>query len=74
MSGAPERLTAWRYATELFHRVYTSHTGPEPDAFAAACTAVEPLIPAVKEEGGGIGLGLASAKPTLDQGGRAGLA
>lgn len=42
--------TAFAYARDVFHRVYTSHKGTEPEAFDAATKAVEPLIPVVREE------------------------
>lgn len=50
--------TAWSYAVALFERVYSAHTGPEPEAFKAANEAVAPLIPAVREE-----MGLAQLNP-----------
>lgn len=44
------RPSAFASASAIFERVYANHKGPEPDAFAAAILAVEPMMGAVKEE------------------------
>lgn len=43
-------MDAFTYAAGVFERVYSSHPGPEPAAYRAALEAVEPIIPAVKEQ------------------------
>jgi len=52
MSEQPKRVTVWQMATALFERIYSSHPGTEPEAFAAAVEATEAFIPALREEMG----------------------
>lgn len=44
------RPSAYMSAARVFELVYDNHDGPEPEAFAAAMDAVEPMMGAVKEE------------------------